>query len=222
VKLRGFRIELGEIELVLNQHPQVQEAFIVAHEDGPGQKRLVAYVVGGGEGEPLTTSALRRFLRERLPDYMVPANFIFLEQLPLNSNGKVDQRALPVPDRARPDIEEGYVAPRTPTEETLAAIWSELLMVERVGVFDDFFELGGHSLMATQIISRVREAFGVEITLRVFFQTPNIGELAEAVELGERADQGEADEIARTLEELEGLSEEEVRAMLLALESSAG
>jgi amino acid adenylation domain-containing protein len=222
VKLRGFRIELSEIELALTQHPLVQEAYVIAHEDEPGQKRLVAYVVCGEAEEPLTTSALRRFLRERLPDYMIPANYIFLEQLPLNSNGKVDQRALPLPDRTRPDMEEGYVAPRTPTEEILAAIWSELLLVERIGVFDDFFELGGHSLMASQIIARVREAFQVEITLRVFFQAPNVSELSREIDLSERVDQTEADEIARTLAELEGLSEEEVRTLLVEMESSSG
>lgn len=220
IKIRGFRIELGEVELALAQHAAIQEAYLTAYEEEPGQKRLVAYVVCDQSDEALTTSALRKFLKERLPDYMIPAAFIFLDQLPLNSNGKVDQKALPLPDRTRPEMEEGYVAPRTPTEEVLAGIWAELLRVERVGVYDDFFDLGGHSLMATQIISRVREAFQVEISLRTFFQGANICELAQAIETSERVDYADVDEIAQALAQLESLSEEEVKAMLIEIESS--
>ena len=220
IKIRGFRVELGEVELALAQHAAIQEAYLTAYEEEAGQKRLVAYVVCDQGEEALTTSALRKFLKERLPDYMIPAIFIFLDQLPLNSNGKVDQKALPLPDRTRPEMEEGYVAPRTPTEEVLAGIWAELLRVERVGVYDDFFDLGGHSLMATQIISRVREAFQVEISLRTFFQGANICELAQAIDTSERVNDADVDEIAQALAQLESLSEEEVKTMLMEIESS--
>ena len=220
IKIRGFRIELAEIELALAQHAAIQEAYLTVYEEEPGQKHLVAYVVCDQSETTLTGSVLRKFLKERLPDYMIPASFTFLDQLPLNSSGKVDQKALPAPDRSRPEMEEGYVAPRTPAEELLAGIWAELLRVERVGVYDDFFELGGHSLMATQIISRVREAFQVEISLRTFFQGANIYELAQAIETSERVDDADVDEIAKTLAQLESLSEEEVKAMLVEIESS--
>jgi aspartate racemase len=220
IKIRGFRIELAEIELALAQHTAIQEAYLTVYEDQPGQKRLVAYVVCDQSETALTGSALRKFLKERLPDYMIPASFIFLDHLPLNSSGKVDQKALPEPDRSRPEMEEGYVAPRTPTEELLAGIWAELLRVERIGIYDDFFDLGGHSLMATQIISRVREAFQVEISLRTFFQGANIFELAQAIETSERVDNVDVDEIAKALAQLESLSEEEVKAMLVEIESS--
>jgi amino acid adenylation domain-containing protein len=220
IKIRGFRIELAEIELALAQHSSIQEAYLTVYEEEPGQKRLVAYVVCDQSETALTTSALRKYLKERLPDYMIPASFTFQDQLPLNSSGKVDQKALPPPDRSRPEMEEGFVAPRTPTEELLAGIWAELLRVERVGVYDDFFDLGGHSLLATQIISRVREAFQVEISLRTLFQGANIFELAQAIETSERIDDADVDEIAKTLAQLESLSEEEVKTMLVEIESS--
>ena len=219
VKIRGFRVELGEIEFILAQHADVHEAVVTVLEDDPEQKRLAAYVVCSQGQEP-SVGELRRFLRERLPDYMVPSHFVFLDQLPLNTNGKVDRSALPEPDRTRLESGEGYVAPRTETEQILAGIWADLLHVEQVGIFDDFFELGGHSLLAMRITSRVREAFGVEVPLRAFFLTPNVEGLAQAVEAARRAGQHEDNEIKHTLDVLENLSEEEVRAMLLELQSS--
>ncbi len=179
VKLRGFRIELGEIEAALARHPGVREALVLAREDQPGDRRLVAYVVPA-ETAP-GASALRDFLAAALPDYMVPAAFVFLPALPLSGNGKVDRRALPAPEAAQGSLDE-EAAPRRPVEELIAGIWSQVLGVEGVGAGDDFFELGGHSLLATQVVSRVRETLRVELPLRQLFDTPTVGELAAAVE----------------------------------------
>ncbi|HVR96999.1 MAG TPA: amino acid adenylation domain-containing protein, partial [Thermoanaerobaculia bacterium] len=183
VKIRGFRIELGEIETVLRQAPSVETAVVLAREDVPGDRRLVAYLVG-------TPEELRRFLRERLPEYMVPAAFVWLEALPLTPNGKVDLRSLPAPEAARPALEPAPVAPRTPVEEVVAAIWSDVLGLERVGAEDNFFALGGHSLVATRVTSRLREALGVEVPLRDLFEAPTVSGLAGRVERALRAGQG--------------------------------
>ncbi|HEV2436447.1 MAG TPA: amino acid adenylation domain-containing protein [Verrucomicrobiae bacterium] len=181
VKLRGFRIELGEIEAALGQHPAVRQTVVLAREDTPGEKRLVAYVVAARE-PLLTTTDLRHFLKAKLPEYMVPAVFVLLEALPLMPNGKIDRRALPSPDRTRPELDKVFVAPRTPTEELMAEIWAELLDLERVGIHDNFFELGGHSLLATQVVSRIRETFQLEIPLRRLFEVPTVAGLAESIE----------------------------------------
>ncbi|HXP76316.1 MAG TPA: amino acid adenylation domain-containing protein, partial [Stellaceae bacterium] len=184
VKIRGFRIELGEIEAALGQHPAVREAVVQAREDTPGERRLAAYVVGDA-----TSDELRRFLKEKLPDHMMPAVFATLDALPLMSNGKIDRGALPAPDRSRPELEKAFAAPRTPTEELLAELWAQLLDIERVGVHDDFFDLGGHSLLATQLVSRVREAFEVEIPLRRLFEAPTVAGLAETIEAARKTGQ---------------------------------
>ncbi|HEX8695435.1 MAG TPA: amino acid adenylation domain-containing protein, partial [Longimicrobium sp.] len=181
VKVRGFRIELGEIEVRLAEHPEVREAVVLAREDPPGDRRLVAYVVGEVE-----TDVLRAYLRQSLPEYMVPSAFVVLEALPLTPNGKVDRKALPAPELA--SAEERYVAPRTPVEEVLAGIWAEVLRLERVGVRDNFFELGGHSLLATRVVSRVRAVFDVELPLRAIFEAPTVARLAVRVEEMRRAE----------------------------------
>jgi len=181
VKVRGYRIELGEIEAVLGQQPSVRETVVLAREDEPGDKRLVAYVVPNDEHEP-AVSELRRFLQKKLPEYMVPSAFVTLEALPLTPNGKVDRRTLPAPDRVRSELEGVFVAPRTPAEEVLAGIWAQVLGVEQVGVYDSFFELGGHSLLATQVVSRIRQAFQVELPLRDFFGIPTVAGLAQAID----------------------------------------
>ncbi len=184
VKLRGLRVELAEIEAVLNTHEYVREAVVLAREDAPGEKRLVAYVVGGQGQEPVwTLRSIRNFLKERLPEYMVPSAFVFLDSLPLTPNGKVDRQALPAPASARPELEETFIAPATPTEEVLAGMWGELLGVEQVGINDNFFDLGGHSLLATQVTSRIRELFHVEIALRQVFESPTVAGLAQGVEI---------------------------------------
>jgi amino acid adenylation domain-containing protein len=190
VKIRGFRIELGEIEAVLVQHPDVEVTVVIAQEDYLGDKRLVAYVVPNHEQAP-TPSELRRFLKEKLPDYMVPFAFVMLEALPVTPNGKVDCSALPAPEISQRSLEEGFVAPHTPTEEVLAAIWAEVLGVERVGIHDNFFELGGHSLLATQVISRLREEFQVDMSLRSLFEEPTVAGLSEHIEAAHRENQSQ-------------------------------
>ncbi|WP_424102173.1 non-ribosomal peptide synthase/polyketide synthase [Moorena producens] len=171
VKIRGFRIELGEIESVLNTHPQIQQTVVIAQEDIPGNKRLVAYYVS--EKESLTTNQVREFLKEKLPDYMVPSAFVTLDTVPLTPNGKVDRKSLPAPEGVFTSVEE-YVAPRTPTEEIIANIFANVLGVKDVGIHDNFFELGGHSLLATQLISQLRVTFNREIPLRQVFSSPTI------------------------------------------------
>ncbi|HEX8338906.1 MAG TPA: amino acid adenylation domain-containing protein, partial [Pyrinomonadaceae bacterium] len=180
VKIRGFRVELMEIEATLEQLPSVRQAVVLARDDAPGGKRLVAYVVPEGASE-LAPGELRGHLRERLPDYMVPAAFIFLEEFPLNPSGKVNRRRLPAPDWSRPGLEDEFVAARTPVEELLAGMWAELLGLERVGAGDNFFELGGHSLLATQVVSRLSDIFKVDIPLRTLFESPVVASFAEAV-----------------------------------------
>jgi hypothetical protein len=180
VKIRGFRIELGEIEAVLAEHQGVSESVVLAREDAPGHKRLVAYVVAEKQAAP-TVTELRNWVKERLPEYMVPSAFVMLQAIPVTPNGKVNRRALPVPDTLRPDLEQGYLAPRTPAEETLARIWADVLKLERVGVNDNFFELGGHSLLATQVISRIRETLELDVPLRRMFERPVLADFAQLV-----------------------------------------
>jgi amino acid adenylation domain-containing protein len=181
VKVRGFRIELGEIESALLRHESVREAVVVAKEAAAGDLRLVAYLSGGGSHVP-PIPELRTYLKELLPEYMVPSIWVALERLPLTPNGKVDRKALPEPEASRPGPDESYVAPRTPVEEVLADIWSEVLGAERVGVEDNFFDLGGHSLLVTQVASRVRSTLNVELPLRAVFESPTVAELASRVE----------------------------------------
>ncbi|HEX6747842.1 MAG TPA: amino acid adenylation domain-containing protein, partial [Longimicrobium sp.] len=185
VKIRGFRIEPGEIEARLLAHGAVREARVIVREDQPGEKRLVAYVVGGVEVE-----GVREHLRRGLPEYMVPAAIVVLERLPLTPNGKLDRKALPAPEHAAGT--DRYVAPRTPVEEVLAGIWAEVLRLERVGVEESFFELGGHSLLATRVVSRIRELFGVELPLRALFEGPTVVEVAGRVEERRRAGESAA------------------------------
>ncbi|MCP3105513.1 amino acid adenylation domain-containing protein, partial [Myxococcus sp. K15C18031901] len=178
VKLRGFRIELGEIEAALAQHPEVRQAVVRVREDVPGNQRLVAWLTHPGAAPEVVS--LRDFLKQRLPEYMVPAAFVPLDAIPLTPNGKVDARALPAPEASA--LATPYEAPVTPTEERLAAVWSEVLGVERVGRNDNFFELGGHSLLATQVVSRVRSVAEVELPLRELFESPTVAGLAARVE----------------------------------------
>jgi amino acid adenylation domain-containing protein len=194
IKLRGFRIELGEIEEALRQHTAVAEAAVLATEDGAGDKRLVAYVVPA-PGEALGVEALRRHLKGRLPSYMMPAAFVSLEALPLTPNGKLDRRALPAPPAPGEGAPEGdvYVEPRTAVERVVAGVFGGLLGAARVGAGDDFFALGGHSLLATRALSRVRDVFGVELSLRTLFESPTVEGLARALE----AKEGNAEKIAR-------------------------
>jgi amino acid adenylation domain-containing protein/FkbH-like protein len=180
VKIRGFRIELGEIEVVLKKYPAVQEVVVVAREDKPGDKRLVAYVVVH-KGQTATSDDLRNAVRQSLPEYMTPSAFVLLDALPLTPNGKVDRKALPAPDQERSGSGAEFVAPRTPVEEQLAGIWREVLGVPQVGIHDSFFDLGGHSLLAVQAISRIREIFAIELPLLSLFDASTIASLAEGL-----------------------------------------
>jgi amino acid adenylation domain-containing protein/non-ribosomal peptide synthase protein (TIGR01720 family) len=177
VKVRGHRIELGEIEAVLGQHEGVRQSVVVAREDVPGQKQLVAYVVSAGEQE-VSAGELRSYLGEQLPEYMVPAFFVALAELPLTLNGKVDRRALPAPEHTRSQSAESYVAAVTPAEQALADIWCEVLGLPQVGVHDNFFHLGGDSILSIQVIARANEA-GLRLTPKQLFQHPTIAQLAE-------------------------------------------
>ncbi|HEX2078524.1 MAG TPA: amino acid adenylation domain-containing protein [Longimicrobium sp.] len=180
VKVRGYRVELGEVEDALRRHPAVADAVAAVREDLPGDRVLVGYVVADGGAAP-AQAELRAFLKDRLPDYMVPTFVVALEGLPRLPNGKVDRGALPVP---AVDAERAYVAPRTPAEDAVCRIWAEVLGVDRVSAEDDFFELGGHSLRATQVISRIRQAFGAELAPFAVFELRTPAELARAVERG--------------------------------------
>ena len=179
VKIRGFRIELGEIEAVLAQHAQVRQAVVVAREDTPGDKRLVAYLIA--KGSTPSVSDLRSFLKDQLPDYMVPAAFVMREAFPLTPNGKVDRKALPAPDGARPSINANYAAPQTDSERALAAIWQDVLKVERVGRHDNFFDLGGHSLLIVQVHARLGSITPKPITIADLFRFPTIATLADFI-----------------------------------------
>ena len=190
VKIRGFRIELGEIASVLREQPGVKDCVVLAREDGEaGEKRLVAYVVGEPGAGELSRIELRVELKKRLPEYMLPWAIVMMEELPVTANGKLDRRALPAPDNERPEMKGVYVAPQTPEQEVLANIWSRILRVERVGLSDNFFELGGHSLLAMQLLSRVRDAFRVELPLRSLFESPTLADFAKTIEVATRADQ---------------------------------
>ena len=181
VKIRGFRIELGEIEAILNQHPAVRETVVIIREEIPGDKHLIAYIVPDQQQTP-TSMNLRQFLKEKLPEYMVPSAYVVLESLPLTPNGKVDRRALPAVDTLSFEMKEDYVAPRDRVEEVLVEIWAKVLGKQQIGVRDNFFELGGHSLLATQLISRIRDAFQIELSVRNLFESPTVASLARHIE----------------------------------------
>ncbi|MCI0485175.1 MAG: amino acid adenylation domain-containing protein [Blastocatellia bacterium] len=215
VKLRGFRIELGEIEVAIRQHHLVKEAASVVREDTPGERQLVGYVTLTEQvkDERDALSQIIGHLRRKLPGYMVPSPLVVLSEMPLTPNGKIDRKSLPKPGQMRTGREDAYVPPRSAVEEVLAEIWSKVLGVERVGVYDSFFDLGGHSLLATQIISRVRDYFQVEVPLSAVFESPTVAGLALAVtqQQFELEESGNADLL---LEELESLSDEEVERLL--------
>ncbi|MFQ4145494.1 amino acid adenylation domain-containing protein [Chlorogloeopsis sp. ULAP02] len=179
VKIRGFRIELGEIETLLNQHPLVRENVVIAREDVPNHKRLVAYIVVSVEDNQLVAQ-LRNLLKERLPEYMIPSAFVLLEKLPLTPSGKIDRKGLPAPDTQDSDLAASFVAPRTTVEETLAGIWEQVLGIERVGIHDNFFELGGDSILCIQVIAKARQT-ELNITPKQLFQHQTIAELAKNI-----------------------------------------
>jgi acyl carrier protein len=246
VKLRGFRTELGEIEAVLKQHAGVRDAVVAVRDEPTWDRRLVAYIVPAfqrGRGErglshhqpndediPAPTGAgfhedlvpkLREFLRQQLPEYMVPSAFVLLDAVPLTTSGKVDRAALPAPSSSRPSVREAFVAPRTDVEATLAAIGAELLGVDRISVYDSFFNLGGHSLMATRFVSRIRSEFEIDLPLRVVFEKPTIAELAVAV-VQQRAAQVADSALTELLGEIEHMSEDTAKSILAARQGLSG
>jgi acyl-coenzyme A synthetase/AMP-(fatty) acid ligase/acyl carrier protein len=192
VKVRGYTIEVAEVEAALLEIGGVKSAVVLAREDQRGDQRLVAYLVPAGA--PPTAGELRTRLGDRLPDFMVPTAFVMLDAFPVTSTGKLDRLALPAPDLAQVETANGYAAPRTVTETTVAAIWAEVFALDRVGIHDDFFALGGHSLLAGQIVARIRRAFGVELPLGSLFDAPTVAELC--IELETRNGRPGADHVA--------------------------
>ncbi len=180
VKVRGYRVEPSEVSTVLSQHPAVQESLVIATEDAPGEKQLVAYLVLAS-GITVSATALREYLRQRIPDYMVPSSFVAIPQLPVTEQGKVNRAQLPGVNGNRLS-DEAYIAPRSLVEEELVKILRPLLKLERVGVNDNFFLLGGHSLLGTQVIARVSETFGVDLTLLKLFDHPTVAEMSTEIE----------------------------------------
>jgi len=177
VKIRGFRIELGEIEVALKQDVRIRDAVVVVREDQRGEKRLVAYIVAADQ--TVNTTTIRQQLENKLPSYMIPGAFVFMEALPLTPSGKLDRKALKAPEFSRTSE---YRLPQTPQEEILCSLFSEVLSVERVGLDDDFFELGGHSLMAMRLVSRIRSTFGIALAIRTVFEAPTVATLVDCVE----------------------------------------
>jgi acyl carrier protein len=210
VKIRGFRVELGEIEMALNTHSKVREAVVVARADENGARRLIAYVVGDAP-----STELRSYLQERLPDYMVPSQFVSLTELPLTVNGKVDRRALPDPENECARTEEEFVGPRSPAEEMLASIWTDVLRTPRVGIHDSFFELGGESILAIKLISRINKDFDIELPVRALFEQPTIARLATFI-VQHQAERADEEELLKLLEELGDVSEDEARSLLIS------
>jgi amino acid adenylation domain-containing protein len=212
VKVRGFRIELGDVEAALRAHTALRDAMVIASPDSLGETRLVAYIVPEGANAP-TAGELREMLKLKLPDYMIPSAFVVLEFLPLTPSGKIDRRALPSPDIAMLAEERAYVAPRDEVEAQLAQVWEKVLQRHPIGVNDNFFELGGHSLLATQVVSRTRMEFEVELPLSALFESPTVAGMAEVVKSLQDVSEDE-EELAGLLDELEKLSDEEIRDRL--------
>jgi amino acid adenylation domain-containing protein len=219
VKVRGYRIEVGEIEEWIRRSGAAREVVVVAREDRPGDKRLVAYVVAD-PGETLLADQLRGFLKDRLPDFMIPSAFVALEQMPLTPNGKINRKALPVPDQTQLRSQTPFASPRSPLEELLAGVWADVLGVERVGVHDDFFEMGGQSILATQLISKIQQILPIELPLRTIFEAPTVAQLAVAIEQSQQSlDDAEMTLMAEVLSELQELTDGDVEAFAEADES---
>jgi acyl carrier protein len=209
VKLRGFRIEPGEIETRLAEHPAVREAVVLVREDQSGEKRLVAYIVSDN---PVPPEELRRHLHATLPEYMTPGAFVTLAALPRSPNGKLDRRALPAPD-ATAVAHQTYEPPQGEIEMALAAIWADVLKLDRIGRHDNFFDLGGHSLLVMKVVARVRETFEMDVPLETAFQATTLSALAGTI-CARQIEQYEASDIERIAAEVGLLSEEELRSLL--------
>jgi amino acid adenylation domain-containing protein len=214
VKIRGFRIEIGEIEAVLLGYDAVREAIVLAREDEPGDKRLVAYLTAKKQTKT-NTNQLIEYLQRKLPDYMIPNAFVWLDRLPLTPNGKLDRLNLPAPEKLKPELSEGFIPPRTPVEEILAEMWSELLGIKNIGINDNFFELGGHSLQLTQLLSRILQVFQVDLPLRTLFNSPTIDQMVQAI-LSKQLELEDISEFAEDLRELESMSPDALAMTLKA------
>jgi acyl carrier protein len=212
VKVRGYRIELGEVEAVLSRQQAVQECAVALREEAAGEKRLIGYVV---TEDTTDLDHLREQLRGQLPDYMVPSVLVKIADLPRLPNGKVNRRALAALEVTRTESQRLFVAPRTPLEEELAAIWQQLLKVEQVGVYDNFFNLGGHSLLLTQLVSRIRSAFRIDLQLRELFSAPTLEENVKLIAL-KQIEQEDAAVVAQLVEDLKHLSADEIKSLLKA------
>lgn len=213
VKIRGFRIELGEIENLITSLKGIKQAVVKAFDLERGDKVLVAYYQLEEPENEISDENIKNHLKQFVPDYMIPTLFIKLDQIPLSPAGKINRHALPRPDFSKVRASAPYVAPRTESEEKLAKIVREVLNIEQVGVFDNFFELGGHSMMATQVVSRIQEEFGVELPLRAFFENPTIENIAQAIAQAQ-LENLESDELNNVLNEIENLSDDEIDKLL--------
>ena len=212
VKIRGYRVEVAEVETALRQHEKIKEVAVVGRSDPSGNSRLVAYVVPAAKIET-SASTLRQFLSHKLPDYMIPASFIFLECLPVTPNGKINRRLLPEPGRSRPDLATPMASPRNDVEQELVRVWAEVLALDMVGIEDNFFDLGGDSLSASRIIARVLARFQLDIPMSQLFNSPTIADMAIVI----TAHQGKTlseQALAALLNELESLSEVEAARIL--------
>ena len=212
VKIRGFRVELGEIAKTIRQHPEIDDAFVLALDADSDRSQIVAYAVPSPTST-ISTTDLRSFVRIKLPDYMVPARLIFVESLPVSPNGKIDRKALPLPGRSRPELDTPLVAARTSFEKDLAQIWGEVLELDQIGIHDNFLDLGGNSLAATQIVSRVIARFQIEIPFRSLFESPTVAEMAVVISSCEIKKLGET-ELGKILDELESLEEKEAQRLV--------
>ena len=220
VKIRGYRVELGEIEATLVEHPMVEQTVVIAREDLSGAKQLAAYVVPVQGMQP-SVAELYNFLQQKLPDYSVPSAMMLLDALPLTATGKVDLKALSVPDRTGRRLDQTFVAPRTPTEIFLTEIWSQVLGLEQVGIYDNFFASGGHSLLATQVVSRIRKHFQVNFPLHHFFKISTIAGMAEYIEHALQEHQHNTDTLNILLQKVKQLSDDDARSMLAELRGIA-
>jgi len=212
VKIRGQRIEFAEIEMALLNLDAIKEAVVVGREDRGGNQRLIAYLVSAKQQGP-TVSSIRCALAERLPGFMIPSSYVWLDALPLNPNKKVDRRALADPDNSRPELDTPFIAARNPLEEQLVQIWADILGIDQVGIHDNFFDLGGHSLTATQVVSRVIKSFQLELPLKALFESPTVADMAKIIKHNQ-ARKASDGELERILTELEAMSEKEAKKLL--------
>ena len=212
VKVRGYGVEIGDLEKALLSHGDIKETVVVARPSEVGEVRLHAYFTTDGSKVP-SVSELRTYLKEQLPEFMIPSRFMWLDALPLTAGGKVDRRALRDPGNSRPELEHSYLAPRNRAEEELSQIWIEVLGLEEVGIYDNFFDLGGQSLAATRVVSRVIKRFQLEIPLRSLLQSPTVAEMAAVIAAHQAKKVGEP-ELERILAEFESISDEEARRFI--------